>query len=296
MEHVSREWLLEGLVARGNITMFAGAAKVGKSTFIAAAIAAVVDGRPFAGMATGRASILYVTEEGLVSFDELMARVCVPESDALKVMPRIETWGMNWPDLCGEIGAQVRDEGFGLVVVDTLDNLAGIIDQNDAGEARAAVSHLRPVAEAGAAVWVSRHNIKNETGNPVQDAAGSGSFSGAVDIVAGYYKRGAQREIKSVGRLDGIPERRLVEFDGIDFTPAIDPAERRDLEFERRIIGALPQGEANAMSAEAIARAAGSYRQKVQPLLRRLRETKAIMARRGVVSGASPQAIGYWLP
>lgn len=296
LEHVKREWLVDGLVARGQMTLLTGAPKLGKSTFCAAAVAAMLEGRPIAGMATTKASCLYVTEEGIVSFDELMRRVCAPEGTALQVMPRLETWGMEWAELCQEVGRYVREREFDLVVIDTLGNLANVNDEDGSADAIAAIGQLRPIADAGAAVVVIRHNRKNETGNPVTDGRGSNAFSAAVDIVAGYYRKGQQREIVADGRLDGIPRKRFIEFDGIDFAAGTDPNERRDMELERRVVAALPTSEAAARTVEQIATEAGSYRQKVQGILKNLRDSRAILAKRGVVAGASPQAIGYWLP
>ena len=67
------EWLWEGFVAPGALTVYSGPPKVGKSTLLFALFAALKDGTPFVGQATRQAGIALLTEERSVTLAEKAA-------------------------------------------------------------------------------------------------------------------------------------------------------------------------------------------------------------------------------
>lgn len=298
VQHANIEWILPDYVAKTLITQLTGPPKEGKSTFLAAMVAAVAAGRTFIGRQTTKTRALYFTEEGAATFLSLMRRVCAQDEDGIRVLLRSEVFGLTWADVCEVLQGYCREHEIGLLIVDTFTDLAGLAgeDENVSGPVLAALQRLRPIAADGVAVVIVRHDRK-EGGSLVNRARGSSAFAGAVDILMGIRRRSeSQREINAEGRPDGIPEALHIDFDGIEFAVAMDPKVQRDLALERRLLDVLPRQESDAIGIDAIVAALDSSKPTVRKMLKRLKDEGAASAGRGKGRVTAPQAVGWWAP
>jgi len=212
------DWIVPGFVALGAVTEIDGKVKSsGKTTLVTYLNAAVLDGQPFLGQPTMKTSIVYLTEQTPGPFREALARAnLLGRGPELRVIFRAEVTGVSWLDLVRQVAIDAKRDGYGLLVVDTLGKLAGIREENDAGESGRVMSPLQDAAHDGLAVIVCRHDRKGG-GDVGESGRGSSAFSGDADIILQIRRpEGNQpktrRVIESLSRYTETPEKIVVEL------------------------------------------------------------------------------------
>jgi hypothetical protein len=212
------DWIVPGFVALGAVTEIDGKVKSsGKTTIVTYLNAAVLDGQPFLGQPTMKTNIVYLTEQTPGPFREALARAnLLGRGPELRVIFRAEVTGVSWVDLVQQVAIDAKRDGYGLLVVDTLGKLAGIREENDAGESGRVMSPLQDAAHGGLAVIVCRHDRKGG-GDVGESGRGSSAFSGDADIILQIRRpEGNQpktrRVIESLSRYTETPEKIVVEL------------------------------------------------------------------------------------
>jgi hypothetical protein len=210
------DWLAHpGLVAIGVISEIDGKVKrAGKTTFVLWMMRSILDGTPFLGWPTRRARVIYVTELTRQVFRDFAKNAgLVRRGDDLLVLFREDFGDTPWP----EIVAMCRQDGYDLVVIDTIGKLSGIRDENDAASWRDVLTPLQDLAASGRAVVLLRHDRKG--GGEVGDSGrGSSQASGDVDVILALRRpEGNQptnrRVIESASRYQHLtPEKFHVEL------------------------------------------------------------------------------------
>ena len=193
------EWVWQGLLARGDITLLTSAWKSGKTTLLAGLLDALDTGRPFLGHDTTPAATLIVTEEAPVHWAE--RRAVIPGGRRAGLVSRPFP-GMpspaDWDALVAEAEADRAEGPLDLFVVDTLAAFLPGAGENHAGTLLNFLRPLRRLAVGGTAVLVLHHPRKQaaEAGSA---ARGSGALLGYVDVIA---------ELGGCGRLASDANRR----------------------------------------------------------------------------------------
>ena len=209
------DWIARpGLLAVGAITEIDGKVKAaGKTTLILHTVRPILDGAPFLGRPTRRSRVVYVTEQSRQTFIDALRRAGLDQrGDELQILFREDIGATRWADVV----AGTALDGYDVVVFDTLGKLAGIKQENEAGEWAAAMSPLQDLAASGRAVIVARHDRKS--GGDVGDSGrGSSQASGDVDIILAVRRpEGNQpsnrRVIESLSRYAETPEKIVVEL------------------------------------------------------------------------------------
>lgn len=150
-------WMVEGIAARGKLTVLSGAADVGKSWVAIACCAGVGTGQSFAGIPCERGRALYL--DGEMGEDEFADRLrglglTGRELDHLDVA-RVGL-DLSKPADRGRVAALIS--GYALVVVDSLRALAPAMRENDSDSVAPIVSAIRNTArETGAAILLLHH-------------------------------------------------------------------------------------------------------------------------------------------
>lgn len=207
------DWLLDGYLAAGALTLLAGKPKVGKSTLAVAIAGAIAASAPsFLGRELRGAPVVYVSEEGPGSLAHKM-----PASNAIRVLTRDAAWPPPaWHELVAGSIAEAQRVGAGVLVVDTLAHWAGLRPdaEKDAGAAQAAMQPLLDAAHAGLAVLVPLHARKGggEDGDGVR---GSSAITGCADVVLELERtqRPSERALLALSRYPGTPGSLIVEHD-----------------------------------------------------------------------------------
>jgi putative DNA primase/helicase len=196
------DWIIPGYALVGGIVEIDGKIKsAGKTTFILHAAGAILDGADFLGRPTRRARVLYVTEQSRQTFADALRRTGLENRGAeLRILFREDIGRTSWP----EVVAAARQDGYEVVVFDTIGKLAGVRDENAAPDWSAAMTPLQDLAASGRAVVVARHDRKG--GGDVGDSGrGSSQASGDVDIILALRRPegnqgGNRRVIESLSR------------------------------------------------------------------------------------------------
>jgi hypothetical protein len=218
------DWLLPGYLARGAITLFTGLWKAGKTTFISHLLRDLYVGSGLVEYPIG-AHTLILTEEqdGMWSRrrDELglSESILFPVRDTFARPSRPE-----WEQRISAIVDEVARREIGLVVFDTLPSLWPVKNENDAGESLDALTPLRDIAAAGAAVLLMHHPRKSG-GNEGQATRGSGALPGFADILVELKRfnpddnADTRRVLIAMGRYEDIPPELVIDLqsDGYRF-------------------------------------------------------------------------------
>lgn len=222
------EWLVPGIIARGSQAQLTGNVKEGKSTLIGTLIRALTRGEPFLGRPTPEAGTkcLWLSEQDGASLRATLVRAGLDHqteyNEKAIIIPRRALVGRPWRECVNEIVALVREEGIGLLVVDTLMALAGVQgdDENKAGVIHTVLAPFRAALAADCAVLYGRHAAKNQVAQGTEDpflaSRGSTAIDGEVDT--GLLLRADDHGGKTLhfkGRFDEVGRLQLRYVDGL---------------------------------------------------------------------------------
>jgi archaellum biogenesis ATPase FlaH len=172
------EFVVEGVLALGAVTMLAGEAGNGKSTLASSAAWHVAHGQEFLGKKCQQRNVLYLDGENTSSVvQERLKRLGLRDGEGFVM------WGC-WHDRPPELqGPGILEWVLScpekpLIIVDSLIAFLDS-DENDAVKVRRFMQQLRRWAEAGAAVLALHHSGKSETS---QQYRGSSDFKASIDV------------------------------------------------------------------------------------------------------------------
>ena len=310
MELPKPEYLVAPPLAlvRGTVVELDAYPKYGKTRLVLDAIWSQLTGSTFLGEPTMSAPVLYLTEEGLVTWSEALAGAGLrsEECGALDWMSLLELKREpgDWEGLCELLRDYCTCRGVGLLVVDTLARWAGVTDEDNAVEMAAAVMPLRLIAAADVAVLFLRHDRKG--GGPVgQSGRGSSAATGEADhIVHLELKSGSgenaarQREIEAMGRLTGVTGKIVVEL-GADghYRLVSDAPEAAKQGAREALLRLLPGERSSAWTMKECIGACDAKEATMRRALEGLIEEGLVLAEKGAGHAAylsSRKAVGYW--
>jgi hypothetical protein len=247
------DYIVEGLLAPGEITDLAGLAKhSGKTTFITHMVHASIEGKEFIGLDTRMAKWLLVTEQGNNFADALVKSGLVDAGDALRIVQQrdLDSGSSRWDKLIEAAIEVCKRDGFEVLVIDTFAGLSGLKgnEENQVGSILEKLAPLKAAAHKhNLAVLLARHAGKDGKGR------GSSIFEGEADIVLtlgrpeGNHKE-TVRVLEGIGRHDDIPSRITIELSGSGY---VSLGSDDKIEFNkavRAIRGILPHNPDDAMS------------------------------------------------
>jgi len=181
------DWIIERLLARGELTVFAGRAKLsGKTTFWLCGIAASSRALPHAGLATRPARFLYLSEQGNNLTQALKDSGfidpdtgAIAHGDSIEMVQFKDVSSVPWKKLVRESAAYAGREGFDALVVDTSATFTRLKgeQENQASEVGERVRTMRMACqEADIAGVLLRHSGKDGHGR------GSSAYEDEADI------------------------------------------------------------------------------------------------------------------
>jgi hypothetical protein len=254
MRHMAPEsfdWLVEGFLGRGLFTTLSSKPKIGKTTLLCAAISAMAQGTDFLGRKTSSCPVVYLTEEGVPTFWEVLSRTGLQDHKSITIVPGEEAYGLSWEEIIEDVRGLIEPLGKVLLVVDTLTDFVSLPNdwENSSGPVKQVLRPLRAIAREGHAVLGILHQGKG--GGSVRDSIrGSSAFAGDPDILTALYERSgfaSGRTLEATGRPTGSVWKRQVEFDGQTYHVAGDVDTSKRDEAEQVILDMLPADESDAM-------------------------------------------------
>jgi AAA domain len=178
------DWLWQGFLAPGSLTMLAGHPFAGKSMLVSGLLRALESGEPFLGRTTKAASALLVTEEDQASLRERAGRFDLFAIRS-EYLDRSSSVGHEWSALIADATERALAREHQLLVIDTFPGLAGLGDEqeNDAGAITSRLQPLQVAAGRGLAVLFLHHM------NNFNQPRGSKAFRGVVDTSIRFLRK-----------------------------------------------------------------------------------------------------------
>lgn len=250
------DWIWEGVIARGGITLLTGLWKSGKSTLLAHLLRDLYQGSGLVG-STLDGPVIIVSEEPTELWsarrDKLgldRERICFLQRPSLaRCSPA------QWAELVDTLLRAVQVMGAVLVVFDTLPGIWPVAEENNASEVLEALMPLRDIAQAGAGLLLIHHPRKSEASG-FTSARGSGALSGFPDILAEFGRvpgdpKSNLRTLSAIGRYGGGPTELILELTDAGYVHRGTPAEARQID-ELELISAILSESPEAATPETI--------------------------------------------
>jgi hypothetical protein len=221
------DWLVDHLIARYTMSLVAGLPKVGKSTFVFAAMAAITRAGEFLGLPVRNAAVLLLTEESPATVEEKVERFGIDES-RIYVLPKRRARGkLRWAKIVDEaVRFCEAHHEIEVCVVDTVDKFADLDakrSESDTGVIRETVDPLYALLALGVGVVLITHQRK-EPGEFGIRVRGGTSLTGSADIIVEVERvstagsPATARVLKLVSRFTGTPDEIAVDLDGDSWT------------------------------------------------------------------------------
>lgn len=287
------EFVWDGYLAPGAVTLLAGKAKSGKSTLAFALVAAMVTGAgTFLDRGLSAGPVVYVSEEG----DQTVRPKLPPDGTPLRMLTRSAAWPKpTWPELIAAAVAEAKRADARLLVIDTLTFWSDLkADQEkDAGATKATMDALVSAANADLAVLLVHHQRKagGEGGDAIR---GSGAIVSAVELFMELERPtdapARQRQLIALGRWPA-PGMLLIERDAATGGwRVIGEGDGREdaskIGWRDRLLAALPTAEPGATYGD-LAEELGAEKPKWYPTLMELL-TEGLADRSGEGKRGSP--------
>lgn len=190
------DWVVEGIAARDAVTIIAGHAKAGKTTFCAELAGTNAMGANFLGKPTAGGSVLWIDLEqprGLTA--------SVLSAHCLASAPVHVQWGAL-PDL-DAAGRFCTEAKVNLVVVDSWTKARqGVDDANDEVETERAMQPWLDFARTYHVAVVFIHHLRKSGGAEGLDLRGSGALAACVDIIVTFKRHAVDSDTDTRRVLD----------------------------------------------------------------------------------------------
>jgi hypothetical protein len=210
--------LISDTLDRGTLAHLYGKWGSGKSFLALDWAACVATGKPWQGRAVQQCRVLYVAAEGAGGYD---ARVAAWESGwGQTIDDDLMTWlphpiNLTRPTEVEDVCSLIRDDGYGLVVLDTLARCAVGADENsakDMGIVIDAMTRLRDATPQGRGVVLDVHHA----GKDGKTSRGSSALEAGVDTVYFTEIDGAGIVLTREKRKDGpLPDQHRLQLDQV---------------------------------------------------------------------------------
>jgi len=164
----SYEWIIEGFMARGSLTIVGGNSKAGKTVLATNVAMAVATGTPFLGMPTTTNAVLWLAYEESEAERGAVLKMYDSQPDNLYVTH--EKLYLDSPEAMEKIRYWIRKTGAGLVIIDPLYGACQADSLGDGRTARATLTPLKEICRTeNVTAWVLHHLTKQHQSGMVRE-------------------------------------------------------------------------------------------------------------------------------
>ncbi len=242
----AQEWILQGYIARGAITLLSSIWKVGKTTLLAHLLRIMELGGQFCGRAVAAGRVLYVTEESESRWAKRRGALGIGDHCTFLVRPFLgRPDAMTWYSFLDWLAHYLAKEPADLIVFDTLPSLWPVRDENDAAHVQAALQPLHQLTSQSGLLLT--HHLRKGDGQEGTASRGSGALMGFVDCILELRRFDAgnradrRRVLTAFSRDDETPAELVVELTESDGYRAHGDREQvNSLALRTTIAGVLP--------------------------------------------------------
>lgn len=263
--------LLASLIFIARLHLLSAYMKSGKTEFILQMIHAILRGEDFIGLPTKKTRVLLISEMAETDVLKTFRKLGHTPEGGLFIHGReagpftLDKGGLN------QLGAFVRENNIGLVVLDVISRFWLVADENSATEVEKALLPLLTLCgSTGAAVLLAHHETKagGEHGRGIR---GSGGIFGTVDQALMLGRHGTsktKRVLKTLGRFPESPDELLLDYVDGKYVTLGDPSGIDVIEAEHAIADALVESMTRPEIIEATALPPMKVRRVLDALVR----------------------------
>ena len=195
-------WCVPGLIPTG-LVILAGRPKVGKSWLALQIAIAKGAGDLALGQRVDPGHVLYIALED--SPRRLKDRLKRQRAEPGGAVVFVNEWATLGAGGLARLQDAIEQDGYNLVIIDTLSRILGMADQLDLAQMNNLVGALQRLAQQGGCTILAVDHHRKSNGfdaDPIDDLMGSTGKSAVCDAAFGLYKKGGKREatLKIKGR------------------------------------------------------------------------------------------------
>lgn len=223
----STDWIVDGLLPKGGLSVIVAKPKAGKSTLARQLALCVARGEDFLSRETAAGLVVYLAlEERRGDVKGHFRAMGADGEEPIKVFA-----GMAPADAIAHVREMAMIERPVLIVVDTLARLARIKDLNDYAQTTEGIQPLLAIArEVGSHVCLLHHARKGES-KGIDSILGSTGIAGSVDTIVALHRCEKYRTISSIQRVGEDIEETVLDFDtGRRWTTLGDSREQAEID------------------------------------------------------------------
>ena len=218
LENAKVEWIWQGFLAKGHLTLLSAFWKAGKSTLVSQLLKAIQNGKSFAGQTTNLSKALILSEES----ETMWAR----RRDDLNL--DLDSWIVSRPIkkrlnydewiklLKTSVGFCVSNK-IDLFIVDTLSGFWPVTDENNASFVSSALLPINELLEKNISVLLI-HHFRKSGGSEGVATRGSGALGSYADILVEFSRlngenpNDTQRQLRNFSRFEETPTEVVIEL------------------------------------------------------------------------------------
>jgi hypothetical protein len=243
----AQQWVWEGYLARGTITLLSALWKAGKTTLLSYLLKALESDGTFCGRPCRSCRVLLVTEEhetlwatrrdniGLTDNAHVIVRPFATRPDAKK-----------WQEFMGHLRDVRLRFPYDLLVFDPISNLWPVKDENDAPSVQNALLPLHSIGDDLATMLF--HHLRKGDGTEATASRGSGALPAFCDTLLELRRydpvnrKDCRRVLTGYGRFEETPTEVVVEWTRDGYLSRGDRADASFDEVQQRCQAVLPVG------------------------------------------------------
>jgi hypothetical protein len=215
------QWLWDGLIARGNITLLTSQWKSGKTTLVTGLLQQCAAGSAgsFLNRTVAPARALVVSEEPRETWGDRLR--LMPVGPHCRLMPRPflrRPTPQQWDELVEHFVDLLTADQLDLLVIDSLARFLPGSTESDLSAILRTLDPLRRVTDGGAGVLILHHPRRRPSEEGCS-ARGSGGLLAAVDVIVEQSAAGKmqseerRRKLFAVSRFADTPRRLFYDWD-----------------------------------------------------------------------------------
>ena len=212
------EWLWDGFLARGHITLLSALWKAGKTTLLAELFRCMQEEITLAGQKTHKCKVLFLSEEResqwvLRREEKKLSLPIHILCNPLKRKLKYEEW-VAWIEKAANY---CTENEISLAVIDTMTTFSSVTDENDSSQVNAALLPLNYFREKNIAVLLV-HHFRKSGGNEGTASRGSGALMSYADVIMEFSRlepedtNSNQRKLVSLSRFDETPGEIILDY------------------------------------------------------------------------------------
>lgn len=216
-ESLIADWLWEGYIAKGHVTLLSALWKAGKSTLISHLLKAFQEGSSFLGKSTCKTRVLVISEESESIWYRRRDDLDINTSVWLACRPVKQKLNYKeWVSLLTKCKDFSLEHQVDLIIIDTLSGFWNVQDENDAASVGSALLPLNSIVESKIGVLLI-HHFRKSGGADGTAARGSGALSSYADIIIDFTRlesdgQSTRRELKALSRFEETPGEVVIEL------------------------------------------------------------------------------------